>query len=95
MSATIQMKTLSFLPPDLHGNETGLVDKAALDAYIRQELEASISLYADRIDRFRLHWIKQETAKDCQPHILNLMTVQDFVRKMMDLYVLGSYANIQ
>ena len=94
MASTVQMKIQSFLPPNLH-SDNGMVEKALLDAYIRQELETSISLYADQIDRFRLHWIKQEMIKDCQPHILNLMTVKDFVRKMMDLYVLGSYANIQ
>ena len=91
--STVQMKTCEFLPAFLHG-ENNNVNRSALDAHISQELQSTISQYGDRFDKFRLQWITQEMIKDCQPHILNMMTVKEFVSKMMDLYVLGSYASV-
>lgn len=87
------MKTREFLPAFLHG-ENNNVNRSALDAYISQEVQSAILQYGDRFDKFRLHWIAHEMIKDCQPHILNMMSVKEFVSKMMDLYVLGSYANV-
>lgn len=91
--STVQMKTCEFLPQVLHG-ENNIINRSALDTYISQEIQSTISQYGDRFDKFRLHWIAHEMIKDCQPHILNMMSVKEFVVKMMDLYVLGSYASV-